>query len=374
MTLYEESILDNCKDGSKVILVTGGAGFLGQHIVRELQDEDVDEIRVFDCKPFENKLGFIQKRPIVSIVGDLRSMDDLRVATKGVFAVIHTASLVDVRMFEDSKAMEEVNVKGTANVIQSCIDAGVLYLIYTSTIDVVIAHDEIIDGDESLPYPKHHLFRGYATTKATAERLVIAANGVPLTQGSGVNLRSVILRSSTMFGEGDPYYVTNILRAARQTGGTFYRIGNGLAKFQQAYAGNMAWAHVCAVKTLLRSSTATAMDGRAFFITDDTPVMNIFDFCETFMKIRNFRFSRLRLPYRLMYAVVFLLTWLFWLLRSILGKNSANSNISLSVVISTNLSVYFKRTLAERNLDYRPKYTYRESLEKCLPYYRDLEL
>src|SRR6218665_334572 len=41
----------------RVVLVTGASGFLGQHIVKELQNENIDEIRAFDCRPYEQKLG-----------------------------------------------------------------------------------------------------------------------------------------------------------------------------------------------------------------------------------------------------------------------------------------------------------------------------
>lgn len=56
-------------------------------------------------------------------------------------------------------------------------------LVFTSTIDVVIGFDEIIDGDESLPVPTHFLFPGYPDTKQRAEKMVLEANGRELACG-----------------------------------------------------------------------------------------------------------------------------------------------------------------------------------------------
>ena len=85
-----------------------------------------------------------------------------------------------------SKLMHEVNVGGTAAVIAACRAAGVGTLVYTSSLEVVSGMDEFgratsLNGlDEAAPIPfKHHL--PYATTKAEAERMVLAAHS-PLLQ------------------------------------------------------------------------------------------------------------------------------------------------------------------------------------------------
>ena len=74
-------------------------------------------------------------------------------------------------------------LEGTECVVESCIEANVPRLVFTSTIDVVIGREEIKDGDESLPYPETFLFPGYPDTKMRAEKCVLGANGRTLKNG-----------------------------------------------------------------------------------------------------------------------------------------------------------------------------------------------
>jgi sterol-4alpha-carboxylate 3-dehydrogenase (decarboxylating) len=74
-----------------------------------------------------------------------------------------------------------VNVAGTRFVIEACLSCGVTQLVYTSTASVVIDGSNIQNGDEaSLPYPSNarKYLDQYSASKAQAERLVIAANGI----------------------------------------------------------------------------------------------------------------------------------------------------------------------------------------------------
>lgn len=74
-------------------------------------------------------------------------------------------------------------VAGTSNLVDACISQNVSHLVFTSTIDVVIGYDEIINGDETLKAPKRFLFPGYPDTKFRAEKIVISANGMELGKG-----------------------------------------------------------------------------------------------------------------------------------------------------------------------------------------------
>ena len=185
---------------------------------------------------------------------------------------------------------------------------------------------------------------------------------------NGQTLHTVVLRPTVMYGEGDPYFVTSMLQQANSHGGTLPRLGSGQALFQCCYVGNVAWAHVCAMKALQSSDP---VGGQAYFINDESPVRNAFDFAEPFLEVRGLRLSTFRLPFTPLYYTFRLLQGTLWLFRKICEINMVHSP---AAIYYTNQTVYFKRTLAEEKLNYQPKYDYNESLEKSLTFYRSVSL
>ncbi|XP_069134228.1 3 beta-hydroxysteroid dehydrogenase/Delta 5--_4-isomerase-like [Argopecten irradians] len=99
------------------VLVTGGNGCLGQHIVRLLQEKAdfVTHIKVLDLRRFPNELDYKQRKPIECFVGDITDLDLIEGATCGVDCVIHVTSFVDVRMFQNEAKLYKVNVTGLLN-------------------------------------------------------------------------------------------------------------------------------------------------------------------------------------------------------------------------------------------------------------------
>lgn len=130
------------------VLVTGGGGFLGNHIIDDLLHEDFEVISYS-----RKKYDFLIKKNVTSIKGDLKSFKDIQNASKNCHAIIHTAAYVE--MFGDWKEFYETNIIGTRNVIQACIENNVKYLVYTSSPSVVFNKKDIINSDESLHYPKN---------------------------------------------------------------------------------------------------------------------------------------------------------------------------------------------------------------------------
>ena len=185
-------------DLPRVVMVTGGCGFLGRHIVGVLAKQpNVEKIIVFDII----SRSFNSER-VISVVGDLTSSESVESALQahGVLAVIHTAS-PDPNS-TDIKLLEAVNVRGTANVLSACRRVGVHSLVHTSTASVVWAEQGQDGLDEtSAPYPR--VFRDvYSRTKAEAEQLVLEA-GQARAGGGGPGLATVALRPHAIWGPGD---------------------------------------------------------------------------------------------------------------------------------------------------------------------------
>jgi UDP-glucose 4-epimerase len=155
---------------SKRILVTGGAGFIGSHIVDRLLARG-DEVIVLDNLTTGNRANL---NPAATFIqGDVRSMDDLApVFASGLDTVLHIAGQASIRLsFQDPAADLNTNTLGTINILQQCVAHRVPRLLFASSMTIY--------GDPALvPTPENAPaipVSNYAITKYAAERYVHVA-------------------------------------------------------------------------------------------------------------------------------------------------------------------------------------------------------
>lgn len=114
--------------------------------------------------------------------GDISRRADVDKALRGANCVFHLASygMSGKEMLQFGR-VDAVNVNGTFNVLEACIESGVGRLVYVSTYNVVFGGKAITNGNESLPYfPIDEHVDPYARSKSIAEQLVLKSNGRPL--------------------------------------------------------------------------------------------------------------------------------------------------------------------------------------------------
>ena len=163
----------------KKILITGGAGYLGSFVVRELLRQEGMHIVVFsrdELKHFNLKLqlGNLVNR-VDFVIGDVRDEDRLAEACKGVDVVIHAAAMKQVGTCEDNPTeCYKTNVLGTENVIHAARRTGVGQLIFIST-------DKAVEPVSV-----------YGNSKQAGERLVLKSNGS--------ELRASVIRFGNLIG------------------------------------------------------------------------------------------------------------------------------------------------------------------------------
>lgn len=336
------------------LLITGGAGFLGRRIVEEFLAPDcpvtVAAITVFDAKnadiPQSVKLNFIQ--------GDVRNYEQVSGACLGIDVVIHSAAIIDWGTKSEEEVLS-VNFKGTENVIQACREQGIRYLVYTGSLDAVFTGKPLLDIDESQPYPLKHQ-TVYCRSKYLAEQAVRS-----LDHGA---VDWVVLRPSDIYGEADPYHIGSLIDMARK--GFYVRLGNGRAKCQHVYVGNIAHAHVIAVKAMLEKKSGVA--GNIYFITDG-PGTNFFSFFDPIVSGAGYRIfpKNLWLPRKLAFAIGSLSEFLAWLVRPV---KRYYPKFSRFAVIYTCTDFTFSSRKAELELGFRPKYSQEEALGRTVDFYR----
>lgn len=150
------------------ILVAGGAGFIGSHIVDELLQKDM-EVTVIDnlyTGQLENIAHHKENKNFHFIKGDVRNLKLIESVVKGVDAVFNEAAVVSVpRSMENPLLANEVNVAGTLNLLKASLDAGVKRFIQASSASVY-GDTKTLPLTEDLP-PKP--ISPYAVSELAAE-------------------------------------------------------------------------------------------------------------------------------------------------------------------------------------------------------------
>lgn len=160
--------------GSRV-LVIGGAGFTGSHVVDQLIGEQVSEVIVFDNLVRGTQANLekaLRDKRVRFVKGDITDRTRLRHEMEGIDFVFHLAALWLSECLENPRAAVDVNVVGTFNVVEACKEAGVKKVVYSSSASVY--------GDAlQVPMTEEHPFNNrtmYGATKLAGEQFFRAFN------------------------------------------------------------------------------------------------------------------------------------------------------------------------------------------------------
>jgi nucleoside-diphosphate-sugar epimerase len=263
------------------ILVTGGNGFVGRHVISALQDRG-DQVRIL-ALPGEDA-SWLQQRGVAVYHGDIRVPESLAQPVHGADAVLHLAAMMDVwRPIKDYRA---VNVTGTENICRAALAAGVRRFVHmssSSVYGVALARP----ADESFPlapFPDP-----YPITKAAGDRLVqrmIAEDRLP----------AVIIRPDQIFGPGDHLHFGKM--ADRLRSGRGIVVGSGDNTMPFVYVADV-------VQGLLLALDHDRAVGQAYNITNDHPLTQK-QMLQAIADDTGASPPRFHIPYRALYAAGYL--------------------------------------------------------------------
>ncbi len=171
-------------------LVTGGSGFIGAHLVKELMLLG-RKVRVYDRNPFPAEM---EEQPSEAVIADIADRGALREAMKDCENVYHLAA--NPHLWDpDSGVFDRVNREGTENVLEAARSVGVNRLVYTSTESILAPRNQSGLINEETITCLEDMIGPYCRSKFMAEQAAFAA--------AGKGLPVVIVSPTLPIGPGD---------------------------------------------------------------------------------------------------------------------------------------------------------------------------
>jgi nucleoside-diphosphate-sugar epimerase len=307
------------------ILVTGGTGFLGQHLARALLGKG-NRVHILGRNFVQAKVQELIAEGAISIAVDLRDRAAVEAACAGIDVVCHAGALSAPWGKRDD--FYGINVGGTEAVIAGCLAHGVRRLIYISSPSVVFDGRDQQLVSEDVPYPRHFASI-YSLTKKLGE------DGVHRAAERG--LQTVILRPKAIFGPGDQALLPRLIAAARQK--RLSQIGDGRNLVDLTYVENVAHAVMLALD-------AEAATGKTYTITNDEHVP-LWDVIRSVLSTLNLSTNLRQIPLPIALTAASLME----LRATLVGKEPLLTRYSAAILART--QTYDIRA-AKRDLRYVP--------------------
>jgi nucleoside-diphosphate-sugar epimerase len=315
------------------ILITGGTGFLGEHLARALLGRG-HRVRILG-RDFTRVSGLLDAgaQPVRA---DLRDFAAVVAACDGVDAVYHLGALTAA--WGSAQDFHAINVGGTAAVLEGCRRHGAKRLIYVSSPSVLANGRDQRDLRADTPYPRKHI-SPYALTKRQGEDLV---NDAPR------GVATVIVRPGPMFGPGDRGLLPRLIAAARAR--RLVRVG-GKNLVELTYVENVA-------EALAQALDARAAARKTYHISNGEPVV-FWDTLRDALTSLGIRPRLLRVPVAPVLAAARALE----LRADRSGKAPPFTRTSIQTIGRTQT---LDIAAARRDLGYAPRYSVAEGMRRTL--------
>jgi UDP-glucose 4-epimerase len=241
-----------------LVLVTGGAGFIGSNLVRGLVERG-DEVRVLDNFSTGNRAN-LEGLDVEVVEGELRSYERVHNAVRGTEVVYHLGALGSVpRSVQDPLTSNAVNVEGTLNVLLAARDEGIRRVVFSSSASIYGSSRQMPTTEDSLPDP----ISPYGVAKLAAERYCVSFSRVY------ESFESVVLRYFNVFGPRQspfsqyaaavPLFITKIAAGEEIT-----VYGDGEQSRDFTFVGNV-------VDATIRAGAAEGASGEIFNVAAGSP-------------------------------------------------------------------------------------------------------
>ncbi|RYG47923.1 MAG: NAD-dependent epimerase/dehydratase family protein, partial [Chitinophagaceae bacterium] len=176
------------------ILITGGTGFLGSYIIKELIEKNYTVRAIRRSKSIPSYIDADILRKVEWVEGDILDVVSLGEAMQGIDTVIHSAAKVTFDK-RDRRSMYQVNVEGTANVVNIALEEGIKRFVHISSVASI---GRTADGgmvNEEKKWEESKVNTHYAKSKYQGE--------LEVWRGLSEGLEGVIVNPSTILGYGD---------------------------------------------------------------------------------------------------------------------------------------------------------------------------